>query len=752
VRLDDTSHRVVWNVVAIAFYAIAAAIFLHPVLADGLGTYCIETPESNDPQIFIWGLAWYPYAISHRLDPLFTNLVFAPGGYNLAWSTTIPVPALLMWPITVRFGPLVSFNLLSLFTPILSAFTAFALCRHISRAALSALVGGFVYGFSTYQRIESDHLNLALTFVPPLLVLLFSWRLENRVGRLRYEFLLFVCLTIQFLISPEIFTTAILFGAVAIAASWWIGDSDFRVRLRSPLRESFVAIGFSVVALSPYIYRFIPSPFGLSPIYNPAHCSSDLLGLIFPTGASLAGGLKFTRVLSRRISFGCEPTAYMGLLPVIVIWLALRPHTKSSGEFPLERFLALLLAVVVVLALGPVIHIAGAAIAPSIWLPALLFPIVNNALPARFVLYGFLVLSISIAFWLSDRRRRISIRWLVAAAAVVSVLPTAIPAAKATIPFFRDRTYRDYLVQGETVMILPFASNGEAMQWQAQSAFLFRVAGGYFSVIPHEYAAWPIVPALLEEAPYIPGYADQFKTFLAAHDARAIIVPETEYARYAKLCASLGAAPLHVGGVVFLRLNPAALIPFASMTAAAMDTRYNLERFAILIRAARDFLVGGNSSRDLSPLATARSGLLDATVAGYPRRAQAVGYPFVSAARISVAVQAIVGCLISHGMIRERLAVELGPHAPGDATSTSGIWLGPWTADSIAIGVLAGPPAAATLIARFGPHADAIYYPYPLPYSKRPSSAHQADDPQMLLMTFKTTALPALDVSTPPHG
>jgi hypothetical protein len=333
-RLNDTHHRAVWEVAAIAFYAIASAIFLYPVLAGGLGSFCIGAPESNDPQIFIWGLAWYPYAISHRLDPLFTSLVFAPGGYNLAWSTTVPAPALLMWPITVRFGPLASFNLVSLLTPILSAYPAFALCRHVSRATLPALVGGFVYGFSTYQRIESNHLNLALTFVPPLLVLLFLVRLENRLGKLRYEFLLFVCLTIQFLISPEIFTTAILFGVVAIAASWWIGDVDFRLRLRSPLRESIVAIVVAVVALSPYIYRFIPSPFGLSPIYNPAHCSSDLLGLIFPTGASLAGGVQFARVLSRSISFGCEPAAYMGLLPVIAIWLVLVPTRAFFGAAP----------------------------------------------------------------------------------------------------------------------------------------------------------------------------------------------------------------------------------------------------------------------------------------------------------------------------------------------------------------------------------------------------------------------------------
>ena len=299
-------------------------------------------------------------------------------------------------------------------------------------------------------------------------------------------------------------------------------------------------------------------------------------------------------------------------------------------------------------------------------------------------------------------------------------------------------------------MILPFAYNGAAMRWQAQSGFLFRVAGGYFSVIPHEYAVWPIVPALLEEAPYIPGYADQFKAFLAAHEARAIIVPETEYPLYAKLCATLGGMPLHLGGAVLVRLNSAALTPFASMTAAAMDTRYNLDRFAILICAARDFLVHGSSSRDLTPFAAERLGLLDATVAGEHLRPQTTGYPLINTLRKTRAFRTLAGYLISHGMVRERLAVELGPSAPGEAASTSGIWLGPWNGDSIAIGVLAGPPAAEAVTARFGSHADAIYYPYPLPYSRLASQAHQSADPQMLLMTFKTAALPALDVSTPP--
>ena len=747
-RLGDIKRAVAWDAAAIVLYAIAAMIYLHPLFAGGIRNFCVGAPESNDPQIFIWGLAWYPYAISHGLDPLFTKLAFAPSGYNLAWSTTIPAPALMLWPITARFGPLVSFNLLSAMVPILSAYAAFALCRHVSKAAPPSLVGGMVYGFSTYQRIEADHLNLALSFIPPLLVLLFVLRVDNRIGRFRYEVLLAACLTLQFLTSPEIFATAILFGAFAISAGWWIGDKECRIRLRLPLRESIVAIAVAVVALSPYIYRFIPSPFGLSPIYNPAHCSSDLLGFLIPTGASLAGSLKFARVLSSRIGYGCEPAAYMGLLPVIAVWLALKPRAESADAFPIERFLALLLIGIVMLALGPVIHVGGATVAPSVWLPALIFPIVNNALPARFVLYGFLTLSVTMTLWLSDTRRRASMRWLVAAAAMLSVLPAAVPAAQATLPFFSQRIYRDYLAPDETVMILPFGYNGEAMKWQAQSNFFFRVAGGYLSVIPHQYQAWPIVPALLADDPYIPGYGDQFKAFLTAHGVGAIIVAETEYARYAKLCATLGAAPLRTGGVVFFRLGPANLTPFDHPTAAEMDTRYNLDRFKILIRAAREFLARGHSYRDLSPFAAARLGLLDTTVAGDRLRAQTTGFPFVRAARASTAFQAVAGYLIAHRMIRERLAVELGPLTADDAT-TSGIWLGPGSGESIAVGVVAARQAAASLRARFGASADAIYYPYPLRYSEQSSGS---DDPQMLLMTFRIAALPALEEPNAPRN
>src|SRR5579871_734430 len=54
----------------------------------------------HDSAMIIWSLAWWPYAIAHGLNPFIARVIWAPVGFNLAWATATPGPALLLWPIT----------------------------------------------------------------------------------------------------------------------------------------------------------------------------------------------------------------------------------------------------------------------------------------------------------------------------------------------------------------------------------------------------------------------------------------------------------------------------------------------------------------------------------------------------------------------------------------------------------------------------------------------------------------------------
>ena len=83
---------------------------------------------SPDSDVFVWALRWWPWAIGHGANPLLSHVVWAPTGYNVAWTTTVPVAAIVVSPVTLAFGPVVAFDVLSLVAPALAAWTAYLLC------------------------------------------------------------------------------------------------------------------------------------------------------------------------------------------------------------------------------------------------------------------------------------------------------------------------------------------------------------------------------------------------------------------------------------------------------------------------------------------------------------------------------------------------------------------------------------------------------------------------------------------------
>src|SRR6185312_5071469 len=87
-----------------------------------------------DPEIFVWSLGWWPHAILHGQNPVITHAIWAASGVNLAWITSVPGLAILAAPVTLIAGPAVGYNVLAVLMPALAAWTAFLLCRHVTRS------------------------------------------------------------------------------------------------------------------------------------------------------------------------------------------------------------------------------------------------------------------------------------------------------------------------------------------------------------------------------------------------------------------------------------------------------------------------------------------------------------------------------------------------------------------------------------------------------------------------------------------
>ena len=86
-----------------------------------------------------------------------------PDGINLMWNTWLPLPGLLLSPLTLLFGPVLTFNVLVTLAYGLSAWSAYLAIHRYVPSHGAAACGGLVYGFSPAMVGHSHHPNPATT-------------------------------------------------------------------------------------------------------------------------------------------------------------------------------------------------------------------------------------------------------------------------------------------------------------------------------------------------------------------------------------------------------------------------------------------------------------------------------------------------------------------------------------------------------------------------------------------------------------
>lgn len=133
--------------VVVAVYVLCAVGLTLPAWSAAVPTY---VGIGGDPQQQMWWLAWTPFAIGHLHNPLLSDYMNYPDGFNLMWQTWMPAAGVLLWPVTAIWGPLVSWNVLLTVSPALGGVFAFFAIRRFVPSAIPAAAGALVYGFSPY--------------------------------------------------------------------------------------------------------------------------------------------------------------------------------------------------------------------------------------------------------------------------------------------------------------------------------------------------------------------------------------------------------------------------------------------------------------------------------------------------------------------------------------------------------------------------------------------------------------------------
>ncbi len=620
------------SVGALVAYLILSFLFFGRGLVGHLSDRYIGI--GTDPGLFIFFLEWWKYVFTHHVNPFFTYLQWAPSGTNLAWATFIPLFGISAIPLTATLGPIATFNLLVLLCPALAAWTAFLLCRYLCSSSWAAVVGGYAFGFSPWMLAHLlGHLTVLMMFPVPLMALVTLRRLNQQISVPKFTIIFSALLVIQFLCWPEAVATATLFGAAAIAIAW-LTAPEWRQRLLELVPPSFCAYLSAALLLSPYLYYFFAFGQPAFPGGMREFVSVRPINFLIPSPVNLLGTLSlFPRLFSGGYIY--ETGAYIALpLLLIVVSFAHSAWHDWRARLPVN-----LLIIVSVASMGSALSIPGYRRIPLPWAIAAHFPLMDKALPARFSVYGFLILGIVLSLWLSHNAIRKSVRVIGACGVVFFSLPN-LSAAFWTSPvdtpaFFSMREFTHYLAPGDNVLILPYGQLGNSNIWQVTSGFYFRMAGGYLGQppIPTEYLPFfPIVYDLynLADSPFA---GELLKTFLVHKQVKEIVVadegahvwrssfkgiwfPEAteldsnEKTVIRSLFAHLSVTPIHVGGVSLYRVPLEQLKAYRNVDPLKLGQQMATAQLDTLIKAADEYLSTGHPLSDLNPVEVQRLGFL----------------------------------------------------------------------------------------------------------------------------------------------
>ena len=536
---------------ALASYLLIGILTIgwHAILHPRTICTCVGT---EDPAQYMWAMSWWPHAVVHGLNPFVTHYLWSPTGVNTAQAALIPTAAFAMTPFTLIFGQIFSYNVLSILSPVLSAFTAYLLCRRLVGREWPALAGGYLFGSSSYEFAQlTGHLNLTLIFLIPVMGHIALRRFDREISRAAYILLLGALFVLQAGLSTELLAECVGFGAILlITARFQVPVSD-RLRVDRLIKETIGAGILALVVGSPFFYyalfsgSFPKGASGLSDVYG-----LDLLNTTFPTLTTWLGRHDF---LSLGLTYEKgNITEAGGYLSVVLILVFLSWLIGTRRDRPLRLYMGILAGTSFLAALGSHLHVAGYQTfgLPFNWVRDL--PVINDIIPSRIILFTTLAVAIGIAAWLANPTGHAVGRWLLISLSIVMLFPNITSTLYGVPPrnpgFFSNAEYKRYLTPGETVLVLPFGHNDVSTLWQAETGFYFYMPEGYISgVVPPPFDGQITVGQLVANVPPSP---PDLGSFIREHAVSHVVVDVAQAGPWPALLAQLGLHPQSVGGVL----------------------------------------------------------------------------------------------------------------------------------------------------------------------------------------------------------
>ncbi len=225
----------------IGFFIILTAVLTYPLIF-----HISDTIGGGDEAFTCWSLAWTTHSlIENPLNLFHANIFYPENEYSFALSEHLIGWAPFSIPLyLVTHDPVITHNLLKLFTFVLCGFGAYLLSYRYTHNRYAALVAGICFAFFSYRLNIQLHL-LAMEWIPFLLLYLdkylHSLKLRDLGG-----FVFFFLLSMLSGWYVGIFT-GIIVGVYGVL--YLIFDSDLRTRFFTRNTITWLLISLIVIIL-----------------------------------------------------------------------------------------------------------------------------------------------------------------------------------------------------------------------------------------------------------------------------------------------------------------------------------------------------------------------------------------------------------------------------------------------------------------------------------------------------------------------
>jgi hypothetical protein len=472
------------------------AVYLGLALVAEWGTlldpyHRVSSHLATDNILFQWFLSHAAHSLAHGTNPLFDGQMNYPNGVNMMANTSVLGVAIPLAPVTLLFGPQISylvFLTVGLAGSAASCYYVFS--RHLVSSRAAAFVGGAFFGFAPgIVHHANGQPNFVANFLLPL-ILLRVFRLAEPGRAVRNGVVLGLLVVWQLFINEELLLMAAVAAVLAIGVYAGFRWRDALGKARTFVTGGLVAVATAIpLAAYPIWFQFHgPQHYeGIQSVF--LDWGEDLSSYVTFARDTLAGSPAAEKTIGMT-----EQNTWFGLPLVVLIVLMIVLTWRRSLTV---RVAAIVGVVFAVFAAGPSLRVdAQVTSIPMPWRWFEHVPLVQYMYPSRwsYVVIGAVAVLLAVA---SDVMVRTRVRlpvpalrfrtvwWVLVALALVPIVPRPMPTMVGPhVPrFVTDKGWRAYVDDKHTMVTVPAPGNViglKGMLWSAVSVDDVKIVRGYF--------------------------------------------------------------------------------------------------------------------------------------------------------------------------------------------------------------------------------------------------------------------------------